>query len=265
MPIWNIYPIQQNKFYRRSKKKRHCLLCLDYDGTLTPIVERPELAILPKAVKEAIETLNRSPFFKLAIISGRSLSDIQRFIGIQNIFYVGNHGLEIFHSDGKIVSLVPLESKRALERVLHELQGQIDALNGVFLENKGAILAFHYRQASLSDRVALRCILFDAEKRHSHALEMAYGKKVLEIRPRCNVNKGTAVNHLREQVGMGSFPIFIGDDTTDADAFRVIKGEGLAIQVGQAELHTMGDYYLRDPDEVMRFLQELLKNFGLNG
>lgn len=244
--------------FHSIKKKGNCLLCLDYDGTLTPIVDRPESANLSAEVKETIVALDRSPFFKVSIVSGRSLSDIKSRVGISGLFYVGNHGLEIFHPNGKGVSFIPSRSQRALERLRREgLQDQIDSLKGVFLEDKGAILAFHYRQATVSDQAALRSTLLDVESRHFDTLELAFGKMVIEIRPRCTINKGTAVNYLRKEVGMGAFPIYIGDDTTDAEAFRVLKGEGLTIQVGQSKLPTMGDYYLRDPGEVLRFLQKL--------
>jgi len=170
--------------------------------------------------------------------------------------------MEVFHTNGKRVSLIPSKSQRALEKVRREeLQGQINSLSGVLIEDKGAILAFHYRQAPLSDQAALRNILLEVENKHFDALELAFGKMVMEIRPRCTINKGSAVNYLRKKIGMGAFPIYIGDDLTDADAFRVLKGKGLTIQVGQSELSTKGDYYLGDPGEVLSFLQGLRKNF----
>jgi trehalose 6-phosphate phosphatase len=79
----------------------------------------------------------------------------------------------------------------------------------------------------------------------------------MEIRPRCPTNKGTAVNFLREKIRKDAFPIYIGDDLTDTDAFRVIKGEGLAIQVGEAKLPVAGDYHIGDPSGVARFLRIL--------
>ena len=249
----------------RIREKSHCVLCLDYDGTLTPIVERPEKALLHQSVRDAIAELNHSSFFTIAIVSGRSLRDIYSVVDIKGVFYVGNHGLEILDPKGERTSLIPPESQDTLNAVRTDLQDQIDLLGGVFLEDKGAILAFHYRQASLSEQAALWRMLLDAEAKHSDVLELTFGKMVMEIRPRCAVNKGTAVDFLREVAGRDAFPIYIGDDLTDADAFRVIKGQGLAVQVGEAKLPVAGDYRVDDPNGVAHFLRSLCRHFSIGG
>lgn len=246
--------------FQAVERSTHCLLCLDYDGTLTPIVDRPERAVLSKGVKDTIDALNRSPFFTVAIVSGRSLLDIRRCIQLPGLFYIGNHGLEIHSPEGERVSLAPPKSEKALENVRQEIGDEIKFLSGVVLEDKGAILAFHYRLAGLSTQAALRRILLREEKRHFETLELTFGKMVMELRPRCPVNKGTALKYLMEKAAMGAFPVYIGDDITDADAFRFLKGKGLSIQVGQSKLPTQADYLVRDPSGVSVFLRRLLEH-----
>ena len=129
----------------KIREAKHILLLIDYDGTLTPIVERPEFAYLSLEVKECLQGLAGVPYLTLGIISGRTLEDLQERVDINGIIYVGNHGLEI---EGPGVSFVNPAAKQEVP-LLHSLWQDIDKaiadIRGARIDNKGLTLSLHYR------------------------------------------------------------------------------------------------------------------------
>lgn len=246
---------------------RHVLLLLDYDGTLTPIAPRPELADLPEGVRQSLEALARQRRLTLAIISGRALVDIKEKVGISGIVYAGNHGLEIEGPQISFVSPLAEEFKPVLRRLHHQLSQALGAVKGALVEDKGLTLSVHYRQVadnkSQEVRDVFKRIADDAAV--SGEIQVTSGKKVYEIRPAVAWDKGEVVKILMEKCGGGEqkgapLPVYIGDDLTDEDAFKVIEGYGggMSVFVGGGDSPTSARYFLQSPDEVARFLSLLL-------
>ncbi|MFA5114796.1 MAG: trehalose-phosphatase [Candidatus Omnitrophota bacterium] len=245
---------------------RPLFIFLDFDGTLAPIVERPEAASLPAETKELLRELSAEPRFKLAFISGRSLADIKEKIGLQNVIYSGNHGLEIEGPRIKFEPLVSAGYKTLIRSIKSELAKGSAAIKGALLEDKGLSLSLHYRLVAPRQLSALRRIFRDAILPHrlKGKIMVNRGKKVFEVRPAMEWDKGKIVLWLlaRESFAAkdgGIVPVYAGDDLTDEDAFRALKRKGLTILVGNSRPSAAG-YYVRDHSEMRRFLKMLLED-----
>ena len=136
------------KVIKQLRSASHILLLLDYDGTLTPIVERPELANLPEGMRQLLQALARQRRLTLGIISGRALADIKEKVGISGIIYAGNHGLEIEGPGISFVSPLAEEFKPILRLMHYVLSQALGAIKGVMVEDKGLTLSVHYRQVA---------------------------------------------------------------------------------------------------------------------
>jgi trehalose-phosphatase len=247
----------------RIRLARNLFLFLDYDGTLTPIASRPELALCPAEVKTHLEQLRDLAGVYPAIISGRSLEDLRERVGIPGIIYVGNHGLEMENPAGRhMKTLSPARSKE-LERITRNLQHSLKEIPGVFFEEKGPILSVHYRNVDRKFSGRIPRVLEEELQRWKGHWKMRSGKMVLEICPNVHFHKGQAVKEiLKISPRPGRLPIYLGDDQTDEDAFRAIKGQGIPVFVGPGNQPSEADFFLRSPDEVQQFLircQELRK------
>jgi trehalose-phosphatase len=249
---------------------RHILLLSDYDGTLTPIVERPELANLSRRTKELLQALAHQHHFTVGIISGRALKDLQQRVGIRGIIYAGNHGLEI---EGPGVSFAhpAAEEIKPVFRLLHQvLSKALGKVGGVLVEDKGLTLSVHYRMVSEDEADEVKNIFerIIAAARSLGKIRITSGKKVFEVRPAAAWDKGKAVALLLERyrglpVKGKVFPIFLGDDLTDEDGFKVINEcGGMSIFVGEEAGDTAARYILRSPAEVEEFLGMLLEHPG---
>jgi trehalose 6-phosphate phosphatase len=256
------------KVVKQLRDANRILLLLDYDGTLTPIVQRPELADLPHSVRRLLEVLVRQRRLTLAIISGRALVDIRDKVGIGNIFYAGNHGLEIEGPGISFVSPLAGEFKPVLRRLYRELSRALGAIKGVLVEDKGLTLSVHYRQVAGDKSKEVKDIFerITGNAAGSGRIRITSGKKVYEIRPAVAWDKGKAVRVLIEKCGGGEqkgepLPVYIGDDLTDEDAFRVIEnyGSGISVFVGEGDSPSSARYFLQSTDEVARFLGLLLE------
>lgn len=247
---------------------RHFLLLSDYDGTLTPIVDRPELAYLAEDTKRILRSLVGQPRFTLGVISGRALPDLKNRVGISGIIYAGNHGLEIEGPGFSFVNPVAEELKPIL-RVMHYVLGQVlGTIRGVFVENKDLSLSIHYRLAEENrarevERIVQQ-VVGGAEA--AGQTKITSGKKVYEVRPAVNWDKGKAIKLLMKKYGKGGrnsglLPIYLGDDLTDYDGFRVIEnyGNGISVFVGEEIQQSIARYYLKSPEEVTVFLVMLLE------
>jgi trehalose-phosphatase len=230
-------------------------LFLDYDGTLTPITPRPKLALCPSVVKRHLEKLRDLPGVYLAIISGRSLEDLKGKVGVSGIIYVGNHGLEIENPGGRHKKILSSTRKGELKRITQNLQNSLKEIPGILFEEKGPILSIHYRNVSQNFFVQIPQILEEELQQWKDHWKMTYGKMVLEIRPNLDFHKGKAVREiLKTFPSQGLLPIYLGDDQTDEDAFRVLKGQGISVFIGPGGFPSKADFFLQDPDEVQEFL-----------
>jgi len=248
---------------KKELRNKYIMLFLDYDGTLTPIVSTPGKAFISQKVKELLSKLSKSPECKLAIISGRALKDIKNLIGLKGIIYSGNHGLEIEGPKIKFEYFVSPRYKMILWRIKNDLQQKISSIPGAFVEDKGLSLSLHYRLADKKQIPQIKTIFHEAVILYlvRNKIKIKSGKMVLEVRPPAEWNKGKVVLWLLTRQIFAAkksmiFPIYIGDDTTDEDAFKVLEKKGLTIFVGEPK-ESYARYYLNNPKEVIDFLKRI--------
>jgi trehalose 6-phosphate phosphatase len=212
----------------RRRLAEAAVLC-DLDGTLAPIVQRPELAALPEGARETLAAL-RDRVGLLAFVSGRALADLERIVALEGCGFAGNHGMEL-RRPGGAPELAPEVAPHAPAIADFARRWPPDRLapHGVWLEDKGVTLSFHYRTAP--DRTAAERFLAGelAPAAGAAGLSTHGGRLVLEVRPPAPVNKGTAVRALLSGTGL-RLACYLGDDRTDLDAFRALReleAEGL--------------------------------------
>jgi trehalose 6-phosphate phosphatase len=252
----------------KLKDSGHFLLLADYDGTLTPIVSRPELAELPEEMRHLLETLLHHNRFIIGIISGRALSDLKGKVRIEGMVYAGNHGLEIEGPGIRLVNPVANEMRPVLLIIYQLLSRTLRKIRGVIIENKGLTLSIHYRQVSEEKSREVKSI-FDRIVSGAQALgkiSITPGKKVYEVRPDVDWDKGKALRLLMKKYGKGGrnsklVPIYLGDDRTDEDAFRAIEKyeNGISVFIGEPTQETAARYFLKSSVEVADFFKILLK------
>ena len=231
---------------------------LDYDGTLTPIVDRPELAIMTSAMRETVRKL--ASVCVTAIVSGRGLADVAALVKLDELIYSGNHGFEISTPGASAVHNEKgrpfMEAVAAISRTIEERIANID---GSIVENKTYSLSVHYRLVS-PERVPEIERIVDTALADYPNLHKRHGKKVFEIRPKIDWHKGKAVLLLLQTLdldGDDGVPTYVGDDITDEDAFRALKGRGIGVLVGTEARESAADYTLHNTDETQQFLQML--------
>jgi trehalose 6-phosphate phosphatase len=221
-------------------------LILDVDGTLSPIAPRPELAVVPEQTRAELQRL-ASRYKLVACLSGRAGTDAQRLVAVEGVEYVGNHGLELHpRAEALAADMARFRDSVALAA-----------------EDKGVTLAYHYRDAP--DEKAARAELeLVAERARGAGLDARWGRKVLEIRPRVEADKGTAVRALLVRSG-ATRALYAGDDTTDLDAFRGLDDAELehAVRVavasaeGPRELQDEADIVVAGPEDLVDLLRGL--------
>ncbi|MED6144309.1 hypothetical protein PIB30_014657 [Stylosanthes scabra] len=267
----------------KSAMGMRIIVFLDYDGTLSPIVNDPDRAFMSDEMRAAVCEV--ATYFPTAIISGRSREKVKDFVKLNNLYYAGSHGMDIMapsmaleSSNGKHYDMalnttkgngVPFQPAKkflpAIQQIVRRLENEVKDIKGARVEDNGFCLSVHFRQVQEQDYGVL-------EKKVKRVLEenpqfrLSEGKKVLEIRPSIEWNKGNAVEYFLDILGLNTassniLPLYIGDDRTDEDAFKVIKrrGQGYPIVVSSIPRETNAFYSLRDPSEVLIFLTKLAK------
>ena len=237
------------------------LLALDFDGTLAPIVPVPDQATLHPGARPAMERLLERGDVLLAVVSGRALEDVRARVGLTAIHYAGNHGLEIvgpgverIHPEALATTAVIAECRAALEAEFHDEPD-------VLVEDKHLSLSVHFRLVRDADRErSIRARVERCCGAHE-GLRLTDGKKVVEVRPDVEWDKGRATTFLIDTLlaGNGSAPvIYVGDDRTDEDAFRALRGRGDGVLVAPHPVpHSAATAWLRAPDEVVAVLERL--------
>ena len=238
----------------------------DIDGTLAPIVPTPDMSEVPAELKDLLRRLS-GQFLLVAGISGRKSEEALDLIGLEDVVYFGNHGFEILR-DGE-VEVIP-EALPYLEKVqeLESLAREELASQGAFVEEKGITASIHYRNAP--PEVGEKCVEFARREGERLGLRITVGRGVVEARPPIRADKGTAVRTLVEEYSPKK-AMFVGDDTTDLDAFRELEklreeGElqeilriGVASDEGPPEIETEADIVVDGVDGVTGVLRELLR------
>jgi trehalose 6-phosphate phosphatase len=230
---------------RLAEDPTKAALFLDVDGVLAPIVPRPEDARVPAATREELRRLNER-YALVACISGRAGADAQRIVGIPELVYVGNHGLEL---DAEAAGWA-----ERLQRFLADVAWPAT-------ENKQLTASLHYRGAQDEDaaRTALEEVKVRAEREGFIA---RFGRKVLELLPPLDVHKGTAVRHLLAERSLRR-ALYAGDDTTDLDGFRALDGLDVSVRIavaseeGPEELREAANLTVAGPQELLAVLRRL--------
>jgi trehalose 6-phosphate phosphatase len=247
-------------------RRRPLGLLSDIDGTLSPIVPRPEDATVPEAIRAPLRALVAKGV-KVALITGRSLEMARRMVGLDDAAYAADHGLTVW-LEGRREAAPGLAEYEALARQAEgELQALLRTALGVELENKGALLAVHYRRA---EGPGAREAILEALGRSQAAqrFRMQEGRMVVELRPPLRADKGTALEMLVGRLGVESV-ICLGDDTTDVDMFaalRRLRAQGLggaavavASQEAAPEVEQAADYAVQGPEGIEWLLSEMVR------
>jgi trehalose 6-phosphate phosphatase len=240
-----------------ARRSDHPAIFLDYDGTLTPIVSQPDQAVLMDSTRAILRTLAAK--IPVAILSGRELEDVRKRVDIDRIVYAGSHGFDITGPRG-LRKEMATEFLTKLDMIEKELGKQFAEIAGARVERKRFSIAAHYRNVNESDVPKVERAMSEVAARHRELRKMD-GKKVYELLPDIDWDKGKAVLWLLETLGLERAkvrPIYIGDDRTDEDAFRALGQRGVGILVSEQPRPTSASYSLKDPTEVERFLRELV-------
>jgi len=232
-------------------------LFLDFDGTLSPIVRNPVRARLAPGMKPLLKHFAQHRRWCVVIVSGRELKFIQKKVDLKNVLYVGNHGYEI--KIPKVKRWVHPGAKKThpiIARLCRTLKNNLKHIPGVFIENKGWSGSVHIRRADPRrepdvKKIMAATIRSDLEKKR---IKTTTGKKVFEIRPPGHWNKGQAVKYLLKKFKGVEFPVYVGDDKTDEDAFKVIPSRGYSIRVGHAR-GSNATHYIRNVREMKKLLE----------
>lgn len=249
---------RQNELRGRLAVKQAAVF-LDYDGTLTPIVEDHTRAYLPESMRAAVARLARC--CPVTIVSGRDLNRLRELVALDSVILAGSHGFQIAGPGSAETSMEKgTEFLPMLDEAEQQLRRRLAGITGHDVERKRFSIAVHFRRVAKGDVSAVRAVVDDVLDAQPQ-LRLGHGKKVLEIRPDLTWDKGRAVQWILSRQGLdraGAVPLYIGDDLTDEDAFRVLAGWGVCIAVRHDEdRQTAADYTLRDVEEVRQLLKAL--------
>lgn len=241
------------------------LILCDYDGTLTPIVSRPELATLSEKMRGILRLFSDHEHYKLGIISGRALEDVKDLVRIEGIYYAGNHGFEIEGPDTRNVHPIAEKTRPKIKDICERLESELRNIKGVIVEDKGLSGSVHYRLVSKEKVPKVKKIFTEITTPYldEGVIKLTKGKKVLEIRPKIDWDKGKAVLWIldifrKEHGARNILTIYLGDDKTDEDAFSALqKLNGISILVSPSPIKSKAKYFVKDVDEVKRFFEKV--------
>jgi alpha,alpha-trehalase len=236
------------------------VLFLDFDGTLVSLADHPEIPRLRLGQRALLQRLSQAAGWSVAIISGRALRDVRRRVDVPGLLYVGNHGLEI---EGKGFSFRhpgAVAARPDLARLRRQTECAVTGIMGVVLEDKRLSWALHLRRVAPSDRPRVlrtfQKVIGPAAR--EGRVEVRRGLLIREVLPPLPWDKGAAVRWILARLSTHErpLPIYIGDDLGDEPAFRVLRRGGIPVIVGRRK-RTSARYFLRDPEEVDRFIRSL--------
>lgn len=211
------------------------LLGLDFDGTLTPITDDPDEPTITAACRRAVKQFVTHPHATVAVISGRELSDLYNRISVPGVIYAGNHGLEFRYDECAEVHPSAAYHQTAVRGVLEQLPDRLAGVPGWEIEDKRLTATIHVRRTPPGRTGEVRSAIEAAIRDSGTDLRVASGKQVFEIRPAIDWDKGSAINWLSGFAPDGWQSVYLGDDTTDEDAFRAIRPDGIGVLVGSRE------------------------------
>lgn len=242
------------------------LCSLPNAGTLTPIVSNPDAAFMSVQMRDAVRSV--AQLFPTAIISGRGREKVQEFVALKELYYAGSHGMDIVGpvQDGKEAEDLAFQPAAAfgpiMNAVYEELIASLVNIAGSSVEHNKFCVSVHFRNC-LPEVYPDVVAIVDRIVASREGLRITRGRKVLELRPQVDWDKGTALVHLLDMLGLKKddvYCLYIGDDRTDEDAFKALSDNELGdgILVSSRAKPTAGRWTLRDPNEVAIFLNKLI-------
>lgn len=233
----------------RLREAERWLLFLDFDGTLAPFTSTPQAARLERGVRPVLGRLAKNPRARVYILSGRPLSFLQRRAGIPGVRLLGLHGGErpgVAHS---------ARQRRQARQIKRRLQERLAGAPQIKIEDKGIVLAVHYRDAPAEQVQLAKQATLEILWSSPRTLRLIEGKMIWELAPFSLKGKGAAAARLLARLSPGWLPLYAGDDESDECAFAALR-QGVTIQVGGKD-ETQAHFRLRDPAEVKEFLERL--------
>ncbi|KAJ6814842.1 putative trehalose-phosphate phosphatase 6 [Iris pallida] len=251
-----------------ASKGKQIVMFLDYDGTLSPIVDEPDDAVMSEAMRAAVKGI--ASYFPTAIVTGRCLDKVWNFVQLAELYYAGSHGMDIkgptnARKHSKASTKTKAKTKSVLfqpaseflpmiQEVYKVLKEETKSIQGAKVENNKFCASVHFRKVDEKKWSALAEQVRTVMKEYPK-LKLTQGRKVLEIRPTIKWDKGKALEFLLESLGFADcndiLPVYIGDDRTDEDAFKVLRerGQGFGILVSEQPKETNASYTLQEPKE----------------
>ena len=255
------------RFAERMAGRRPAVF-LDYDGVLTPIVDRPEDALISDSMRETVHALaKRCP---VCVVSGRDRPVVQELMGVDDLVVAGSHGFDIWSpTEGTIQHDAASGFEDVVAEAADRLRAEVGSIPGVVVEPKKASVAVHFRLVDPAQHKRISDSVDAMLAEQPDRLKVTPGKMVYELQPKIDWNKGRAVLYLLQTLGLDTddvVPIYLGDDITDEDAFRALAGgRGIGIIVGHADdpevadRATAADFVLPSPAEVEQLLSTLAR------
>ncbi|CAI0429197.1 unnamed protein product [Linum tenue] len=249
-----------------ASRGKQIVMFLDYDGTLSPIVDDPDRAFMSKKMRTTVRRLARC--FPTAIVSGRCRDKVYKFVRLAELYYAGSHGMDIKgpinQGTEPVICQPASEFLPMIDEVFKELVAKTKLTPGAKVENNKFCVSVHFRCVEEKKWSEVAEAVKSVLKKYPK-LRLSQGRKVLEIRPTIKWDKGKALEFLLESLGFANctdvFPVYIGDDRTDEDAFKVLKEreQGFGILVSKVPKETNASYSLQEPTQAS--LQNIFHNY----
>lgn len=237
------------------------LIMCDFDGTLVPIQGDPQRCFLFPDIRKLLELITHSGNSTVAILSGRSLSDLRKRVSIKDVYLSGSHGLEVSGPNMNYVHPKAATAKSIIDGIRRDLEKKIGNIQGILIEKKTFAFTLHYRMAIKKNKVIAQRAFYESVSEHTGSqkkVAILKGKQVLELTPDVEWDKGKACLLILKQLRRPYLPVYIGDDVTDEAAFRALSTNGTTVRVGKSK-KTAAQYYLRHQWEILQFLEYIDK------
>jgi trehalose 6-phosphate phosphatase len=234
---------------------------LDFDGTLTPLRDRPEDVVLAPSTRAVLRRLAALPGVAVAVASGRALADLEARLAVPGMILVGNHGCERRIPGGPVRLAVDGAGLDAVRAAARELAAVAASVPGAWLEDKGPTLAVHHRRVGPERREGLRAAVRDAVARCAAPLRLSEGRCVFDVRPAGDaVTKGTALREAFAEAGVpgDAMAWYVGDDATDEEVFAGLPPDAVTIHVGGDRDPSAARFAVAGPGEVVSRLEALV-------